>query len=62
MGDGLAVIWHLGTPTVTQKAEAEMVLKPAGQVTWNRHSSSRIYERLCFKRVDSENRFLKVVL
>lgn len=26
------------------EAEAETVLKPAGQITWNRHCSSRIYE------------------
>lgn len=46
MGDGLAFIRHPGTPPGRQKkAEAETVLKTAGQVTWNRHSSSRIYER-----------------
>lgn len=44
MGDGLAFTLHPGTPAGRQKAEAETVLKPAGQVIWTRHGSSSIYE------------------
>lgn len=62
MGDALAFTRHPRTPAGRQKAEAETILKPAGQVICTRHGSSSIYERDCFKRVDGENRCLKVVL
>lgn len=62
IGDALAFTWHPGTPAGRQKAETETILKPAGQVICTRHCSGSIYERDCFKRVDGENRCLKVVL